>query len=227
MSFDITETLAPKSDQLDAVDFLGGPRTFTIERVSRGGEEQPVQVHLVGFPRVWRPSKGMRRVLAACWTPQSGQWTGRRLTLFCDLAVRFGGEEVGGIRISHMSDLPGPKKVPLLITKGRSKTYTVEPLEEAPGGPLQASPEQRERIGALLKRNELTDKALVLALYADEVGREVAATRDLTVGEADKVIAALERMGIEPSVEQPPPDQAEEPAGDELPDPPEHWAPQP
>ena len=27
---DITDTLAPNSDQLDAVDLLGGPRTFTI-----------------------------------------------------------------------------------------------------------------------------------------------------------------------------------------------------
>ena len=47
---DITETLAPKSDQLDAVDLLGGPRTFTITGVKAGNEEQPVQISLAEFP---------------------------------------------------------------------------------------------------------------------------------------------------------------------------------
>lgn len=225
MSFDITETLAPKSDQMDAVDLLGGPMTFTIVEVTKGAsDEQPVQVKLAEFSRPWRPSKGMRRVLAACWTPHANEWTGRRLTLFCDPTVRFGGAEVGGIRISHMSDLTGPRKVPLLITKGKSAMYTVQPLkEEAPRG---LSPAQSQRIAALLRQNDLNDKATVLALYADEIGREVAATKDLTVSEADKVIAALERLGTEPSVDQPPLDQAEEKPTDqagELPDPPEHW----
>lgn len=220
---DITETLAPKSDQMDAVDLLGGPMTFTIVEVTKGAsDEQPIQVRLAEFARPWRPSKGMRRVLAACWTPHANEWTGRRLTLFCDPTVRFGGAEVGGIRISHMSDLTGPKKVPLLITKGKSAMYTVAPLkEEAPRG---LSPAQSQRIAALLRQNDLNDKATVLALYAGEVGREVAATKDLTVSEADKVIAALERMGTEPSVDQPPPDQG---AAGDLPEPPEQWAPQP
>lgn len=199
---DITETLAPKSDQMDACE-LTQPTTFTIVRVTKGAsDEQPVEVFLAEFPRPWRPGKSMRRVLAACWTPHATEWTGRRLTLFCDPTVKFGGVEVGGIRISHMSDLTGPKKVPLLVTKGKSAMFTVQPLkEEAPRGLSQA---QSQRIGALLKRNDLTDKGLVLALYADQIGREVAATKDLTVSEADKVIAALERMGTEPSVDQPP-----------------------
>lgn len=197
---DISETLAPKSDQLDACE-LTQPATFTIVRVTKGSsDEQPVEVFFAEFPRPWRPSKSMRRVLAACWTPHAGEWTGRRLTLFCDPTVKFGGIEVGGIRISHMSDLPGPRKVPLLVTKGKSAMYTVQPLTEAPRGLSQA---QSQRIAALLRQNELMDKAVVLALYADVIGREVAATKALTVGEADKVIAALERMGTEPSVEQP------------------------
>ncbi len=219
MSFDITDTLAPKSDQIDAVDLVGGPMTFTIVEVTKGSsDEQPIQVRLAEFPRVWRPSKGMRRVLAACWSPRAGEWTGRRLTLFCDSSVKFGGVEVGGIRISHMSDLTGPKKVPLLITKGKSAMYTVQPLKEEQ--PRVLSQAQSQRIGALLKQNDLTHKETVLALYADEVGREVAATKDLTVGEADKVIAALERMAIEPSVDQPPLDQSEGAAVD-VQDPPD------
>jgi hypothetical protein len=224
---DITETLAPKSDQMDAVDLLGGPMTFTIVEVTKGSsDEQPIQVRLAEFARPWRPSKGMRRVLAACWTPHASTWTGRRLTLFCDTSVKFGGVEVGGIRISHLSDLTGPKKVPLLVTKGKSAMYTVAPLKEEQPRPLSQA--QSQRIGALLRQNDLKDKELVLALYADEIGREVAATKDLTVSEADKVIAALERMDTEPSVDQPADQTPVEAAGEdaELPEPPQHWASQ-
>ena len=39
---DITDTLAPTSDQLDAVDLLTGPRTFTVERVVVNKSDQPV-----------------------------------------------------------------------------------------------------------------------------------------------------------------------------------------
>ena len=129
---DISDTLAPKSDQLDAVDLLGGPQTFTITKVSKGNPEQPVQVHLAEFPRVWRPGKSMRRVLAHCWGTDASQWTGRRVTLYCDPDVQFGGEAVGGTRISHLSHIDGPKKIPLLVKKGRSATFTVRPLADAP-----------------------------------------------------------------------------------------------
>lgn len=145
---DITDTLAPKSDQLDSVDLVGGARTFTITGVKAGASaEQPVEVKLAEFPRVWRPSKGMRRVLAAAWTPIASEWVGRRVELFCDPDVKFGGVEVGGIRIRALSHIDGPKKVPLLIAKGRSAMFVVEPLPDAPARvPLE------QRIDAALER---------------------------------------------------------------------------
>lgn len=133
---DISDTLAPKSDQLDAVDLLTGPRVFTVKSVSRGNAEQPVQIHLAEFPRPWRPGKSMRRVLVACWGADASTYVGKRLTLFCDPTVRFGGQEVGGIRVSHLSHLTGAKKVPLLVSRGKSAIWTVEPL----GSDVPASP---------------------------------------------------------------------------------------
>ena len=133
---DISDTLAPNSDQLDAVDLLGGARTFTIERVSKGNAEQPVQIHLAEFPRVWRPGKSMRRVLVACWGPDASQYVGRRVTLYCDNDVQFGGKAVGGTRISHLSHLPKRKSIPLLVTRGKSAMFTVDPLpDDAPTSP--------------------------------------------------------------------------------------------
>ena len=140
---DITETLAPKSDQLDAVDLLGGPRIFTVqETVVRDGAEQPVSIRLAEFPRVWRPGKNMRRVLAAGWGPQSKAWPGRQVELYCDPSVVFGGQAVGGTRIRAMSHLPDgkPLKVPLLISKGKTAIYTVQPLKDAPAPKATPAP---------------------------------------------------------------------------------------
>lgn len=129
---DISETLAPTSDQLDAIELVSGPRTFTVESVSKGSVEQPVQVHLVDFPRVWRPSKGMRRVLAAGWGTDASKWAGRSVTLFFDPSVSFGRERTGGTRISQMSHIDKPLSVPLLVTRGKSAVFTVQPLPDAP-----------------------------------------------------------------------------------------------
>ena len=130
---DLTESIAPKSDQLDAVDLVPGPRTFTITEVTAGSAEQPFNFHLAEFPRVWRPSKSMRRVIVAAWGPKTAAYAGRSLTLFCNPEIKFGGEKVGGIQISHMSDLPGGKRLstPLIISKGKSAMFTVEPLVRA------------------------------------------------------------------------------------------------
>ena len=145
---DISDTLAPKSDQLDAVDLLGGPQTFTITNVTKGNSEQPVNVHLAEFPRVWRPGKSMRRVLAHCWGTDASQWAGRRVTLYCDESVTFGNDVVGGTRISHLSHIDGPKSVPLLVKRGKSKTFTVDPLPDAPTDAMIACATDQEQLKA-------------------------------------------------------------------------------
>lgn len=128
---DLTESIAPKSDQLDAVDLISGPRTFTIERVSTHTSEQPFNFHLAEFPRVWRPGKSMRRVIVAAWGSKADKYAGQRVTLYCDPSVQFGGEAIGGTRISHMTGIDKPLKVPLLIKRGKSAMFTVQPLPDA------------------------------------------------------------------------------------------------
>jgi len=137
---DLTDSIAPKSDQLDAVDLLSGPRTFTIEKVSKNNVEQPFNFHLTEFPRVWRPGKSMRRVIVAAWGPDASKYVGQRITLYCDNTVQFGGEAVGGSRISHMSGIDKPLRVPLLIKRGKSSIFTVQPL------PAQTAPVARDWI---------------------------------------------------------------------------------
>lgn len=152
---DITETLAPKSDQLDAIELASsGPRTFTVERTSKGNAEQPVQVHLVELDRVWRPGKNMRRVLGWFWGTESSEWPGRRITLYCDPTVKFGKDTPGGTRISQMSALIRTDPCPLILTRGTTGFWSVEELPELSRREQlraewdTADPERREAIRA-------------------------------------------------------------------------------
>jgi hypothetical protein len=127
---DISETLAPNGEQLDAIELVAGPRIFTVESVSKGNAEQPVNVHLVGFPRPWRPGKSMRRVLAACWGTEASEWVGRRVELFLDPEVTFGKDKPGGTRVSRISHIDKDQKIPLIVSRGKSAIYVVSPLPE-------------------------------------------------------------------------------------------------
>lgn len=151
MSLDISDTIQPDSDQLDAIDLVSGPRTFTIEKVSRGNGEQPLNVHLADFPRPWRPGKSMRRVLVACWGKDAAQYVGRRVELYCDPEVRFGGVSVGGTRIAALSHIDKTKKVPLLVSRGKSAIFTVKPLTE----PAPPTAPTESEVAAVDDRNQL------------------------------------------------------------------------
>lgn len=126
---DMTATIAPKSDQLNADDLISGPVTVTIQEVVQGNAEQPVDVRLVEYPgRAYRPSKSMRRVMVMAWGPEAAAYSGRRLTLFRNPEITFGRDKVGGIEISHLSNLEKPLTVALTATRGKRKNFTVQPL---------------------------------------------------------------------------------------------------
>jgi hypothetical protein len=129
---DLTESIAPKSDQLNAEDLLTGPRTFTVSEVRAGTAEQPVDVHLAELPgRPYRPSKTMRRVMVASWGKEAAAYTGRRLTLYRDPEVTFGRDKVGGIKISHLSNIDKAQTIMLTATRGKRAPHTVDPLPDA------------------------------------------------------------------------------------------------
>jgi hypothetical protein len=126
---DMSEVIIPKSDQLNADSLVAGPMTVTIKAVEiRGGQEQPVSIVLDETDLMYRPCKSMSRVLVLGWGPDASKYVGRSLTLYRDEKVKWGGLEVGGIRISHMSDLDGPKTMMLTATKGSRKPHKVLPL---------------------------------------------------------------------------------------------------
>ena len=128
---DLSQTIIPKSDQLNADDLIAGPRTIRITRVTAdpGSAEQPVSVFFDGDGgKPFKPCKSMRRVLVACWGPDASTFTGRSMTLYRAPTVTWGGLEVGGIRISHLSHIDRDMTMALTATKKARKPYTVKPL---------------------------------------------------------------------------------------------------
>ena len=140
---DLTKALAPKSDQLDFADLDGSaPQVFTITNVSENGSEladqQPVNIALAEFPRVWRPSKGMLRVLADNWGKDVKVWVGRRVELYGDPNVYFGREKRGGTRISRLSHITATKSTLVNPRGGKGAYHSVKPLPDAPAAPNEA-----------------------------------------------------------------------------------------
>lgn len=144
---DLTKALAPKSDQLDFIDLEGrGHQVFTIATVGENktstADQQPVNIQLAEFPRVWRPSKGMLRVLADNWGDVVAEWVGRRVELYGEPEVYFGKEKRGGTRISRLSHISEKKTTQVNPRGGRNAYWSVEPLPDTPAASSQPSVEQ-------------------------------------------------------------------------------------
>lgn len=130
---DISETLAPRSDQQNFDDYLAGPRTVTVAEGRVVSGEQPVVLDLVEYPgRPYKPNKSMRRVIAKAWGTETDNYAGRRLTLVGNPDIKYGGKAVGGIEIAAMSGLDKPLSMPLTETRGKKRQFTVQPLPDAP-----------------------------------------------------------------------------------------------
>lgn len=140
---DLTESIAPKSDQWNADDLISGPVTVTIESVTKGTAEQLVNVHLIETPaRAYRPSKSMRRVMVKAWGKESDAYSGHRLVLFLNPEIKFGGAKVGGIEIAAMSHIDKPFTLALTRSRGKREPFTVEPLAVAPPAPSEPTAAQ-------------------------------------------------------------------------------------
>lgn len=129
---DMTPTLAAKSNQLTSDDLIAGPLTIVVTKVTAGSSEQPVAISYDGDQgKPWYPCKSMRRVLVAAWGADAKVYIGRSMTLFRDPEVSYGGIKVGGIRVSHLSDLDGPLSIALTVTRQKRAPYKVQPLAKA------------------------------------------------------------------------------------------------
>lgn len=128
---DLTASIEARSDQINADDLLAGPATYTIREVIAGKAESPFDFLLVETDRAYRPSKTMRRVIVNAWGAEAANYAGRRLTLYREPTIQFGGKTVGGIRISHMSHIDKRVEMQAQVTRGKREKFAVDPLPDA------------------------------------------------------------------------------------------------
>lgn len=126
----LNDTIVPKSDQLNADQLIGGPITITVTGVRRGNSEQPITIHYQGENgRPYKPCLTMRKVLIFAWGEDGEAWIGKSMTLYNLRTVKWGGVEVGGIRISHMSHIDGDIKLSLAVTRGKKDPVIIKRLD--------------------------------------------------------------------------------------------------
>lgn len=126
---DVSQTIIPKSDQLNAEDFISGPRVFTVIDVRvRDSAEQPVDVLFAGGFRPWKPCKTTRRILILGWGADASAWIGKSIRLYRDPTVLWAGKPEGGIRIAAMSHLRAAIEERLSFAKGKRAPVRVEVL---------------------------------------------------------------------------------------------------
>lgn len=209
MTMDISATVEADSTQVNADDLVASPRTVTITGVSKGAPDQPVNIELAEFPgRAYRPCKSMRRVLIVAWGADASKYVGRRLTLYNDPTVKWGGQSVGGIRIKAMSHIDSRITVALTVTRGKRSPFTVEPLrDDAPQAPAPDSDDlgvtkaQLQKLSILRQRDGYPDtdegRADWFQMVEVNIGRHVGSNKELSKDEASVLIDVLETPGSE------------------------------
>ena len=133
----IDMAIEAKSDQLNSIDLLGGPRTITITGIKRVEDpKQPIWISFEGDNgKPWKPCLTMRRVMVGVWGKDGATYIGNRMTLYLDPSVPWGGKEAGGTRVSHMSGISEEKTVIVQVARGRKAPLTVKPLADERPGP--------------------------------------------------------------------------------------------
>jgi hypothetical protein len=163
---DMTSVIVPKSDQINADDLIGGPMTITIKEVTiRSGQDQPVSVFFEGSTKAFRPCKSMCRVMVNAWGKDANRYVGKSMTLYRDPGVKWGGMDVGGIRISHMTDIERDMVMALTEKKGSRKPFIVKPLVVQSRAP-EPAPADRVRAGVDALLAEIAGAEDVAALLA-------------------------------------------------------------
>ena len=191
---DMARFVEAKSDQLNADDLIGAPRTITVTRVTGNDGDQPVSIHYDGDNgKPFKPCKTIRRILLAVWGRNAAEYVGRSMTLYRDDGVTFGGLNVGGIRISHMSHIDKETMVVVMKSKGKKAGVKILPLQmeqrqERKKDPNAAANWANEHMAQLGRIDTLDDLDAYINEHAQTVDRLKTARADLH----EKVLGAYD-----------------------------------
>jgi len=129
----LSQAAEAKSDQLNAIDLIAGPITVTITNTKIKDDpraDQPVSIWFTGDNgRPWKPSTTMIRILIMKWGDDEAKFIGRHITLFRNPDTTWGGNAVGGVQLSHMSDMKNDDRFLLSTGRGKTQQFKIEHLK--------------------------------------------------------------------------------------------------
>ena len=163
---DLSKTIIPKSDQLNADDLIAGSKIIKIRDIKGGSDEaQPVNIYFYGDNnKPFKPCKSVRRILVQLWGADGLQYIGRRLTIYRDDTVKWAGVEIGGIRISHASHIENATRVLVTTAKNKRTPMTIDvlPLVELKDleGAAKAIKDKKFSIEAILEKYDVNEEQL-------------------------------------------------------------------
>lgn len=164
---DISHLIVAKSDRLNAVDIVGGPKLITITSVDVPEREGPITVHFEGENgRPWIiGNKTVPRILGKIWGNDSKKWTGHSVEVHYDADVIYAGEQVGGIRPHAATGIDTTQVIKLKEKRGpKGKTFEIKPLR------MEKKGEKIERIEFSMETYEAAvNKIIAESETADEL----------------------------------------------------------
>lgn len=188
---DMSAVIQPKSDQINADDLIGGAMTVTIEGVNISPrDDQPISIKLRGMTKVYRPCKSMARVMVQAWGADASKYAGRSLTLYRDPKVKWGGMEVGGIRISHMSHIESGMTLMLTETRANRKPFKIGVLQHQAAGP--SAPDNAQD---LARSAASKGKDAFTAWWNSDEGRACRASANEIMDELKRLVAEADEVG--------------------------------
>lgn len=127
----VSHTILAKSDQLNFDDFGNHKRVINITEVKVTNTEQPISIFYTNHNgKPWKPSKGMIRLICEAWGEESDNWVGKSIELCGDATVKWAGQEIGGIRISALSDINKAGLTAFIaISRGKRRKATIPFLD--------------------------------------------------------------------------------------------------
>ncbi len=195
-ALDMSRFIEARSDQLNADDLIGRSMTITVTKVTGADGDQPVSIYYEGDNgKPFKPCKTIRRVLVAIWGRFANDYVGRSMTLYRDDAVMFGGLQVGGIRISHMSHLDKKTVVVVAKSKGKKAGMEIEPLV-AEVREMKPSPAQKWANAYTARVAEIGDPE-TLAAFANEKAKKLHELESAAPALHTECVAALDKRRAE------------------------------
>ena len=199
---DLSDTIEAKSDQLNADDLAGSTKTIKVTGVVRYSDKGIAAFHIDyegGAGRPFKPCKSVRRVIMFAWGKDGSQWIGRSMTLYCDPSVIYAGKEVGGIRVSHMTDIEKRISIKLTEKRGSKKEVFIDILEptQKPAWPDDAFNKRLADAEAVILEGKQTNEQIItkMEVKATLTDKQKQLIREIGASESDLVIDESEFEG--------------------------------